>query len=69
MKLKCKWNEKMSFTAEANGHQVSMDAKSPVGSDSAMNARSFLLATVLFKITSTPLSSTETGKDVRYQVM
>jgi putative redox protein len=44
MKLTCKWNEKMRFTAEANGHQVSMDAKSPIGSDSAMTPKHLLLA-------------------------
>jgi putative redox protein len=44
MKLQCKWNEKMKFTAEADGHQVSMDAKSPIGGDSAMTPKHLLLA-------------------------
>jgi putative redox protein len=34
----------MRFTAEANGHQVSMDAKSPIGNDSAMTPKHLLLA-------------------------
>jgi putative redox protein len=44
MKLQCHWNEKMKFTAEADGHQVPMDAKSPIGGDSAMNPKQLLLA-------------------------
>ncbi len=34
----------MKFTAEADGHQVSMDAKSPIGEDSAMTPKHLLLA-------------------------
>lgn len=34
----------MSFTAEADGHQISMDAKSPIGHDSAMTPKHLLLA-------------------------
>lgn len=44
MNLQCKWNEKMSFTAQADGHHVAMDAKSPIGSDSAMTPKHLLLA-------------------------
>ena len=44
MKLQCKWNEKMKFTAEADGHHVFMDAKSPIGGDSAMTPKHLLLA-------------------------
>jgi putative redox protein len=44
MKLQCKWNDKMKFTAEAEGHQVLMDAKSPIGTDTAMTPKHFLLA-------------------------
>jgi len=44
MKLQCNWTEKMKFTAEADGHQVPMDAKSPIGGDTAMTPKHLLLA-------------------------
>ena len=44
MKLQCTWNEGLKFTAEADGHKVSVDAKSPIGGDSAMTPKHFLLA-------------------------
>lgn len=44
MKLQCQWNEKMKFTAHSEGHEVLMDAKSPIGSDSAMTPKHLLLA-------------------------
>jgi putative redox protein len=44
MKLKCKWMNSMKFMAEADGHQVAMDAKSPIGEDSAMTPKHLLLA-------------------------
>jgi putative redox protein len=44
MKLQCIWNEKMKFTAEADGHQVPMDTKSPIGGDTAMTPKQLLLA-------------------------
>ena len=44
MKLQCKWDEKMKFTADADGHRISMDAKSPIGDDSAMTPKHLLLA-------------------------
>jgi len=46
MNLRCTWNEKMIFTADASGHQVQMDTKSPLGSDSAMTPKQFLVAGV-----------------------
>jgi len=44
MKLQCQWNEKMKFTASAEGHEVLMDAKSPIGSDAGMTPKHLLLA-------------------------
>lgn len=44
MNLKCIWNEKMKFTAESEGHKVSMDALAPVGGGSAMTPKQLLLA-------------------------
>jgi putative redox protein len=44
MKIQCTWNEKMKFTAVADGHQVLMDAKPPIGDDSAMTPKHLLLA-------------------------
>lgn len=36
----------MNFTAKAEGHQISMDAKSPMGDDSAMTPKQLLLAAI-----------------------
>ncbi len=44
MKLQCKWNEKMKFTAQADGFELPMDAKSPIGESSAMTPKQLLLA-------------------------
>lgn len=33
------WTEKMKFVAESGGHQVRMDAHSPIGTDSAMTPK------------------------------
>ena len=44
MKLECTWQEKMKFAASADGHLISMDAKSPVGDSSAMTPKQLLLA-------------------------
>lgn len=44
MKLRCTWNEAMKFTAEADGHRISMDAKTPIGGDTAMTPKHLLLA-------------------------
>jgi putative redox protein len=43
MKTQCIWNEKMKFTAVAEGHEIQMDAKSPVGTDSGMTPKHLLL--------------------------
>lgn len=44
MKLECTWQEKMKFVSSADGHLISMDAKSPVGDSSAMTPKQLLLA-------------------------
>lgn len=44
MKLMCNWNEKMKFTAESDSHKVDMDAKSPIGTDTALTPKQLLLA-------------------------
>jgi putative redox protein len=44
MKLECTWQEKMKFIARADGHLISMDAKSPIGDSSAMTPKQLLLA-------------------------
>jgi putative redox protein len=44
MKLNCDWQEKMKFIATADGHQVAMDAKQPIGTDTAMSPKQLLLA-------------------------
>lgn len=46
MKLQCQWNEKMKFVAKSDGHQVEMDAKAPVGSDTALTPKQLLVAAV-----------------------
>jgi putative redox protein len=46
MKLTCSWQEKMCFTASADGHQVLMDARSPIGTDQAMSPKQLVLAGV-----------------------
>jgi putative redox protein len=44
MKLRCLWNEKLKFTAEADHHQVEMDTKRPLGNDAAMTPKQLVLA-------------------------
>ena len=46
MKLNCTWQEKMKFTSNSDGHQISMDAKSPMGDNSAMTPKQLLLAAI-----------------------
>jgi uncharacterized OsmC-like protein len=46
MKLQCVWNDKMRFTAEADSHEVAMDAKSPIGSESAMTPKQLVVAAI-----------------------
>jgi len=42
--LIAQWKQKMLFTAEADGHAVTMDAKAPFGSDAALTPKQLILA-------------------------
>lgn len=44
--VSCSWNEKMKFVARSDGHEIEMDAKSPLGHDSAMTPKELLLSGV-----------------------
>lgn len=44
MKTLCTWNEKLQFTATTDKHSVSMDAKHPLGTESAPTPKELLLA-------------------------
>ena len=44
MKLTCQWNEAMAFTARAEGHAINMDAKKPIGRDTAMTPKELVAA-------------------------
>jgi putative redox protein len=46
MKLQCTWQEKMRFSAQADGHQIEMDALAPIGSDSALTPKQLVVAGV-----------------------
>ncbi|MEZ4750415.1 MAG: OsmC family protein [Bdellovibrionota bacterium] len=46
MKLRTIWNEKMRFTAKSSAHEIAMDAKRPIGEDSALNPKELVLAGV-----------------------
>ena len=46
MKLKCTWNEKMRFTAEAEDHLIDMDTKPPLGADSALTPKQLVVAAI-----------------------
>lgn len=46
MKVHSTWVEKMKFTAQADQHQIEMDAKAPLGGDSALTPKQLLLAGV-----------------------
>lgn len=39
MKVACHWKDAMAFTATAEGHEVPMDAKRPIGRDTAMTPK------------------------------
>ena len=39
MKIQTQWNQKMVFTSEADGRRVTMDAKSPIGTSTAMTPK------------------------------
>ncbi len=44
MKVNAIWNEKMVFTALADGHEVKMDTKTPIGTDTALTPKQLVLA-------------------------
>ncbi len=44
MKIVTQWSEKMHFVASADGHEVGMDAKAPIGSDSALTPKQLVVA-------------------------
>lgn len=44
MKLNAKWNDKMRFTASADGHSTDMDTKPPIGSDTALTPKQLMVA-------------------------
>lgn len=46
MRIQCTWKEKLTFTAEADGHAIAMDTKTPLGSDSALTPKQLVLAGV-----------------------
>jgi putative redox protein len=46
MKVQSVWRGKMRFSAESGDHSVEMDAKSPIGSDSAMTPKELLLSAI-----------------------
>lgn len=39
MQARTVWKEKMKFTGESGGHSIDLDAKSPLGSDSALTPK------------------------------
>lgn len=44
MKALLKWNEGMKFTAAAGDHSIHMDAKSPIGSGTALTPKELVVA-------------------------
>ncbi len=46
MNLECRWNHKMEFTASAGSHPIRMDAKPPLGDDTAPTPKQLLLAAI-----------------------
>ena len=46
MKLKSVWSEKMRFIANVDNHSVSMDAKPPIGEDTAITPKEMLIAAI-----------------------
>jgi putative redox protein len=44
MKVTTRWKEKLSFIALADAHEVAMDTRAPLGSDSAMTPKQLVLA-------------------------
>ena len=46
MNVECVWNEKLRFTASADSHSVTMDAKAPLGGDAGATPKQLLLMAV-----------------------
>lgn len=44
MKVLTKWTEKMKLVSTADGHEVSMDAKDPIGTDTAFTPKQLVIA-------------------------
>lgn len=44
MKVVSKWIEKMQFVASADGHDVKMDTKAPIGTDTALTPKQLVVA-------------------------
>ncbi len=44
MKLICQWDKNLRFVAKGAGHEVAMDAKKPVGDDTAFTPKELVLA-------------------------
>jgi putative redox protein len=42
MKTTLKWQEKMAFTGEADGHRLNLDAKAPLGAGGGMTPKELL---------------------------
>ena len=46
MKITSVWSEKMRFTADVDNHSVPMDAKPPIGDDTAITPKQMLVAAI-----------------------
>jgi putative redox protein len=46
MRVNCTWIDRMKFEAISDGHKVVMDAKSPLGTDSAPSPKSMVLVAI-----------------------
>lgn len=46
MNIKCLWQEKLHFSAEADQHRVEMDAKPPMGANAGLSPKQLLLASI-----------------------
>jgi putative redox protein len=44
LEVTCTWQEGAKFTASSRGHEISLDAKRPFGSDTAMSPKDLVLA-------------------------
>ena len=73
MKVECRWESKMRFSAASESHQIAMDARPPIGDFSAMTPKHLLLAGIcgctgmdvvaLLKKYKQPLESLEVDAD------